>query len=174
MFTLSLIYVLSYLFLILSLLILIFTQLPIHMLTSFSLPNFIIFIQKYKVEKNLYLWLFFSLTGLPPVGLFFVKFNLFFFILYQTHILIIFLLFLFFLFNMLFYVQLFNFRNYKKSLYSVVNGNIFNNWSAGWDLNSNYTTYTTYKVILSIINVIFFLSFTVFFFGDYFLILNII
>lgn len=174
MFTLSLLYVLSYLLLILSLLILTFTHLPVYVLTHFSLPNFMVFIQKYKTEKNLYLWLFFSLTGLPPVGLFFIKFNIFFFVLYQTHILVIFVLFLFFLFNMLFYVQIFNFRNYKKSLYSVLNADVFNMWRTPRGLQSNFSTYTTYKVVVSVVNVLFFMIFTVFFFGDYFLILNLI
>lgn len=125
MFTLSLIYVIFYLFIFLSILILTFSQLPIYVLTHFSTPNVMVFIQKYKPTKNLYLLLFFSLTGLPPVGLFFIKFNIFFFVLYQANFLIILVLFFFFFFNMIFYAQLFNFRNFKKPLYPLLTPNLF-------------------------------------------------
>ena len=123
MFTLSLVYVVFYLFIFLSILIVSLSQLPIVILTQLSTTNFMIFIQKYTRVKSLYLWLFFSLTGLPPVGLFFIKFNIFFLILYQTHIFVIIVLFLLFFLNMLYYAQLFNFRNFKKPIYHLMSPN---------------------------------------------------
>lgn len=125
MFTLSLLYVVFYLFIFLAVFIISFSQMPLYILTHFSLANTIIFMQKYKTSKNLYLWLFFSLTGLPPVGLFFVKFNIFFFVLYQAHFFVIIMLFIFFFFNMLYYAQIFNFRNNKKPLYSLITPAVF-------------------------------------------------
>ena len=173
MFTLSLLYVIFYLLTVLSLLILIFSQTPLYIITHLSTTNFMVFIQKYKVEKSLYLWLFFCLTGLPPVGLFFVKFNIFFFLLYQTHFISVILIFLFFLFNMLYYIQVFNFRNFKKPMYSIVTPKIFNVWTTNASHNYLFSSYNTYKLTLFVVNVVLFFCFTLFFFGDYFLLLNL-
>ena len=124
MFTFSLLYVFTYLCIFLSLLVLAFTQLPLHVLTHLSLPNFVVFLQKYIPSKNLFLLLIFSLTGLPPVGLFFVKFNILTFLLYQTHLFVGVILFFMFLLNMLYYTQLFNFKNFNKPLYTVLTPDI--------------------------------------------------
>lgn len=170
MFTFSLLYVMFYLFIILAIFVLTFSQIPLFVLTSFSLTNFIIFVQKYKTSKNIYFWLFFCLSGLPPVGLFFIKFNIFFFILYQTHLFSIFVLFFFFFLNMLYYLQLFNFKNFKKPMYSVITPDIFFLWKNNQAIWSSFTTYTTYFIVLFSVNVLFFLFFTFLFFTDYFLI----
>jgi len=174
MFTLSLLYVVFYLFIFLSFLVLTFSQLPVYVLTHFSTSSFMIFLQKYKPSKNLYLWLIFALTGLPPVGLFFVKFNIFFFVLYQAHIFIIIILFLLFFLNMLFYTQLFNFRNFKKDIYSILNPEVFSKWSFSQSSKTYLATYNTYWTTLLVVNTLMFLVLTVVFFSDYFLILNII
>ena len=173
MFTLSLLYVIFYLFIFLGLFILSFSQLPLFILTQFSTINFLIFIQKYKTNKNLYFWLLFSLTGLPPVGLFFIKFNIFFFILYQTHFIVICLLFLVFFLNMLFYIQMFNFRNFKKPMYQIITPFIINSWQSN-SFKTVFTTYNTYSLTLTVINVILFISLAVIFLTDYFLLFNLI
>lgn len=174
MFTLSLIYVVFYLFIFLSTLILAISQLPISVLTQLSTTNFIVFIQKYKPTRSLYLLLFFALTGLPPVGLFFVKFNIFFFVLYQTHIFVIIILFLLFFFNMLYYAQLFNFRNFKRPMYSVLTPKFVFSWYTCESDKFYFTTYNTYKLVLTVVNVLLFTVLAIFFFGDYFLILSIL
>jgi hypothetical protein len=174
MFTLTLLYIIFYLLTVLSLLILIFSQTPIYLITHLSITNFMVFIQKYKVEKTIYLWLFFCLTGLPPVGLFFIKFNIFFFLLYQTHFLNIILIFFFFFFNMLYYLQVFNFRNFKKPMYCILTPKIFNVWGTNSTNNQVFSSYNTYKLTLFVINVTLFFCFTLFFVSDYFLVLNII
>lgn len=173
MFTLSLLYVIFYLFTFLGLFLLSFSQLPLYILTQFSIVNSLIFIQKYKTTKPLYFWLFFSLTGLPPVGLFFIKFNIFFFILYQAHFAVICLIFLVFFLNMLFYLQVFNFRNYKKSLYSVITPNLLNVWH-NKSYKTNLSNYNNYFLILTVINTILFISLTIIFLTDYYLIFNLI
>lgn len=173
MFTLSLLYTTFYLLIILSLLIFSFVHTPIYTVTHLSTTNFIVFIQKYVPTKNLFFFLIFSLTGLPPVGLFFVKFNILTFLLYQTHLaVIIFLFFLFFL-NMIYYTQLFNFKNFKKSIYSFVNTEIFSIWNKHNFVKTHYTTYHTYKLTLLIVNVLLFLFISFLFFVDYFLIIAV-
>jgi len=174
MFTLSLIYVVLYLFLFLAVLILTFSQLPLYFLTHMSMSSFMIFFQKYKHTKNLYLWLFFCLTGLPPVGLFFVKFNIFFYVLYQSHLFVIIVLFLLFFLNMLYYAQVFNFRNFKKSMYTVITPKMFTVWNSNEFFGKFMSTYNTYYLTLAIINIIMLLVLTALFFTDYFLILNIL
>lgn len=124
MFTLSLLYVIFYLVTLLALLVFSFSHTPVYALTHMSTTNFIIFIQKYVPTKSLFLFLVFCLTGLPPVGLFFVKFNLLAFILYQTHFFNVVILFLFFFLNMLYYIQLFNFKNFKKPIYNLLNSEV--------------------------------------------------
>lgn len=171
MFTLSLLYVVFYLFALLALLVFSFTHTPIYTLTHLSTTNFIVFIQKYVPTKSLFLFLVFSLTGLPPVGLFFVKFNILAFVLYQTHIFVIISLFLLFFLNMLYYIQLFNFKNFKKPIYSILNSQVFTIWNQGTFFKSYFTTYRSYKLTLLIVNVLFLLLLTIVFFSDYFLIM---
>ena len=170
MFTFSIIYVFFYLLMFLSIFFFLFTQIPFHIITHFSIPNVMIFLQKYKYLSFFYFWLLFMLTGLPPFGLFFVKFNIFFFILYNTNLISIVFIFLFFLFNMLFYLQVFNFKNFKKNNYHVVTPEIF----VLWKDNQNFTTYSTYSIVKFSVNILFFSFFMFLFFADYYLILFII
>lgn len=174
MFTLSLVYVVLYLLIFLAVLVLTFSQLPLYFLTHMSTTNFMIFFQKYKHTKNLYLWLFFCLTGLPPVGLFFIKFNIFFYVLYQSHIFIIIILFLLFFVNMLYYAQLFNFRNFKKPIYTSLTPQVFTIWNTNEFFGKFISTYNTYYITLAVVNIIMFLILTALFFTDYFLILNML
>lgn len=173
MFTLSLLYTTFYLLIILSLLIFSFIHTPIYTVTHLSATNFIVFIQKYIPTKNLFFFLVFSMTGLPPVGLFFVKFNILAFLLYQTHLIVItFLFFLFFL-NMLYYTQLFNFKNFKKTIYSVVNTEIFSTWNKYNFVKTQQSSYNTYRLTLMIVNILLFLVVSFLFFVDYFLIIAV-
>lgn len=173
MFTFSLLYTIFYLYIVLALLVFTFTQMPIYMLTHLSTTNFIIFLQKYIPGKTLFLFLVFTLTGLPPVGLFFVKFNIFAFVLYQTHIYVICSLFLLFFLNMLYYTQLFNFKNFKKPIYHVIDTKVFSVWGQNGFFKSFITTYKTYNSTLFIVNVLLFLILAFLFFSDYFLITTV-
>lgn len=172
MFTLSLLYVFTYLCVFLSLLILAFTQLPLRVLTHMSLPNFIVFLQKYIPSKNLFLLLVFSLTGLPPVGLFFVKFNILTFLLYQTHLFIGIALFFMFLLNMLYYAQLFNFKNFNKPIYTLITPDVLKSWYT--DYSQWGSTYNTYQLTLTVVNILIFVMLGIIIFNDYFLIINIL
>ena len=169
MFTLSVLYVFFYLFLVLGIFFFIFTQIPFYVLINFSIPNIMIFLQKYKYLSFFYFWLLFMLTGLPPFGLFFIKFNIFFFLLHSSNIISFILLFSFFFFNMIFYLQVFNFKNFKKNNYHVVSPEIFSLWKD----NNNYTTYSTYFITKFSVNILFFFFFMFFFFSDFYLILFI-
>lgn len=174
MFTFSLLYVFMYLFIFLALLALVFTQLPTYAFINLSTTNLMIFIQRYVPLKNLIFFLIFTLTGLPPFGLFFVKFNLLAFVLYQTHFFFVIILFLMFFLNMLFYVQLFNFRNFKKKTYHTFNASFFSKLNDGKSFSTQKTTYKTYTLVLFIVNVLFCLIFSILFFNDFFLLLNIL
>ncbi len=171
MFTLGLLYIYIYISIFLSFLLLVFSFIPVQFLTKWSLTFYLIFLQKYTNVKNLFFFLVFSLTGLPPVGLFFVKFNILSFVLYQTHIILIIFLFLVFLLNMLFYIQVFNIKNFKINTYSNLNTTIFQVW--GNDSRINYGNYFNYYhtyFIVSIIGVVFC---TIYIYIDLFLLLNL-
>lgn len=172
MFTFSLLYVFTYLCVFLSLLILAFTQLPLRMLTHLSLPNFVIFLQKYIPSKNLFLLLIFSLTGLPPVGLFFVKFNILTFLLYQTHLFIGVVLFLMFLLNMLYYAQVFNFKNFNKQIYSVLSPEVLKSWYIVGSRGES--SYNTYHLTLTVVNILIFIMLGIIVFNDYFLVIGVL
>lgn len=172
MFTLGVLYISFYLFIFLAILILSFSQLPVYFMTQLSITNFILFIQKYKHQKTAYLWLFFCLTGLPPVGLFFVKFNIFFLILHQAHLITIIVLFFLFFFNMVYYAQLFNFRNFKRPLYHIVNPSMFSVWYSEIPTKTFFSSYNTYSFMLTVVNTLLFLFLSVLFFGDYFLVFS--
>ena len=146
--------------------------LPIQFLTQYSINIFSLFIQKYTIYKNIFFNLFLCLSGLPPVGLFFIKFNLLAYILNQTHIFVIFILYIVFLANMFFYLQLFNFKNTKVSIFKLLNTTIFNSWSINTFCCITNHTYLTFSYVYWIIFFLFFLFFFIFFFNDLFLILQ--
>ncbi len=173
-FTLITIYIIFYIFILLSIFTLLFSSNLFNFINILSVGNLLLFIQKYKTSKTLYLWLFFSLTGLPPFGLFFIKFNILLYILGNTHIFSLSTVFFFLFLNMLFYCQVFSFKNHKKPLYSIVGPDIFKFFKNTTNFYSNLSSYTTYNVSIFVINILFMLIFTVFFFNDYFLILSII
>ncbi len=171
-FTLVVIYITFYMLILLSIFSLIFSNSLFSILSILSLGNLMLFFQKYKNLKTLYFWLFFSLTGLPPVGLFFVKFNIFFSILNNSHIISSVIIFFFFFLNMLFYSQVFSFKNHKKSLNHIIGPDIFSYFRNTQMYYFNFSKYTTYFITIFIINILFFLFFTFFFFSDYWLILS--
>lgn len=127
MFTLGIIYTFIYILIVISLLIISSLALPFNVLTQHSISFFSILLQKYTRFKLAFYLLIFTLTGLPPVGLFFIKFNVFIYILYQTHFLIVITLFLIFFCNMIYYIQLFNVKNFKKNIYSNLYNATINN-----------------------------------------------
>lgn len=174
MFTLGFFYTTVYLLIFLCLLTISFFNLPIQLLTNLSASTFFIFLYKYSIFRVVFLFLVFCLTGLPPVGFFLIKFNIFCFVLYQTHIIIAVILFLLFFFNMIYYIQFFNFKNNKLNLYSTVNSKYLNFWHNDRSNNLHFTTYNSYSLLLFIINVSFFLVSMILMFNDYFLILNLV
>lgn len=174
MFTFSLLYVFMYLFIFLGLLALLFTQIPTYVLISYSTTNLMVYIQRYVPLKNLIFFLIFALTGLPPFGLFFVKFNLLTFILYQTHFFLAIALFLMFFLNMLYYVQLFNFKNFKKKSYHEFDSNLCSKLQLADNYHIHKSTYNTYFLVVFIINILIFLIFSFLFFNDFFLIANVL
>ncbi len=171
MFTIGFLYVYVYIFIFLSLLLLTFSVLPLQLLTRWSLTFYLVFLQKYTNLKTLFFFLIFSLTGLPPVGLFFIKFNVLSYILYQTHALLIIFLFFVFLANMFYYIQILNVKNFKNNIYSNINNSIFQIWNIDSSFhNITYYTYSYINFILLILGIIFSL---IFFYSDLFLVLSL-
>lgn len=142
MVTFVLLYIIMYLTCIVSLFTLSFIYIPLFVLTNYSLTTYLIILQKYNIFKNIFFFFIFALTGLPPVGLFFIKFNILAVILYNTHVVCFLVLFVLFFLNMLYYIQLFNIKNYKKKIYNIFSPEFFNTWRQ--DTYSSYKT-LTYK-----------------------------
>lgn len=174
MFTFSLLYVFMYLTIFLALLALVFTQISLQIFTNYSTTTVMLFIQKYVPVKNLIFFLIFALTGLPPFGLFFVKFNILTFVLYQTHFFLVVVLFLMFFLNMLYYAQLFNFKNFKRKNYHQFSAAMLSKSQLSTNFQNRYSTYNTYNLILFIVNVLVALVFSILFFTDFFLVVNIL
>lgn len=174
MVTLGILYLAVYLTSVLGLLILVLTQIPSKLVQNLSFLNLMQFIVRYKTTKNLFLFNFFVLSGLPPVGLFFIKFNFFFFILYQNSIIFLVIIFLFFLLNMLFYAQVFNFRNSKNPIYAQLTAkNVFSS-KYHYNMDDNFSTYNTYYSVLFVIHILIFVFLMIVFFTDYFLIMSVV
>jgi formate hydrogenlyase subunit 3/multisubunit Na+/H+ antiporter MnhD subunit len=173
MFTLSLLYVYIYILIFISLLILSFISLPTYFLTHYSTTSYLVFLQKYTTIKNIFLMLIFSLTGLPPVGLFFIKFNILTFILYQVNFFLIIILFILFFSNMLYYSQLFTTKNYKKHIYNNLNSNVFKVWSNDSINTLNFSSYRHYNFIFLINFILFFIFTVLFVYADLFFIFKL-
>lgn len=173
MVTFVLIYIFFYIFVMLNLLILSFLYLPFTFLTQLSVTAYLTIVQKYTNMRGLFFFSIFSLTGLPPVGLFFVKFNIFIFILYQTHFILVIVLFLVFLLNMFYYIQLFNIKNYKKSVYSTIKPLILSNWSETYSISNLFSSYNKFYLTIFITTVSGLVIFNLCFYSDLYLILHL-
>jgi len=75
---------------------------------------------------------------------------------------------------MLYYAQLFNFRNFKKPIYTSLTPQVFTIWNTNEFFGKFISTYNTYYITLTVVNIIMFLVLTALFFTDYFLILNML
>lgn len=173
MFTLGLLYIFLYILIFIALLILSFITLPLYFLTHYSTTSYLIFLQKYTNLKGIFFMLVFSLTGLPPVGLFFIKFNILTFILYQVNFFVVLTLFLVFFSNMLYYSQLFNVKNYKKNIYNLINSNIFSIWSNQSISSLNYSNYKYYNFVFFINYILSFVCILLFVYSDIFFIFKL-
>lgn len=154
MFTLGILYLFLYCLVMLGLFLLSFTHLPFPVLTQWSLPSFFIYINRYSKFKQIWLMLFFSLTGLPPVGLFFVKFNIIASIIYQTHVLMFIIIFLVFFMNMLYYVQVYNTKNSQKDIYNLLNHNVFKTYKTNLYNFKQYESLRLYKLTFYLVNIV--------------------
>lgn len=173
MFTFVLMYIFFYVFIILSLLILSFVFLPLSFLTQFSLTSYLVIIQKYTAMRGIFFFCVFSLSGLPPVGLFFVKFNIFLFLIYQTHFIFIIVLFFIFLLNMFYYIQLFNVKNFKTPVYAVIKPVIFLNYQETYNITTLSLNYSKYHLMLFINTFFGLIVLNLLFYSDLYLILHL-
>jgi len=170
LFTLSLIYIHLYVTTIVVLFYLFTNVLPIQFLTKQTISWFLIFIKKYTTFQTYFFSLFLCLSGLPPVGLFFIKFNILSFIMSNTHIVCMFFLYIAFLVNMFFYLQLFNFRNFRLNISVNINNIIFSYFYKNNFFNITNFSFNTF--FFSFFSILFILLsfFFLFFFSDFFFI----
>ena len=173
MFTFGLFYVCTYLLIIITLLVLSFVNVPVQIMTEYSVTFFMLFLQKYNNFKNIFFLLIFCLTGLPPVGLFFIKFNILTVVIYQTHIFTIISLFFFFFLNMLYYIQIFNIKNFKAHIYKTISPKFFLSWQVNLYSKSYISSYGTYNLMLSCVSLISLLFLFLFFFNELYFILSL-
>ena len=81
-------------------------------------------------------------------------------------------LFFMFLLNMLYYAQLFNFKNFNKPLYTLLTPDVLKSWYT--DYSQWGSSYNTYQLTLTVVNIIIFVMLGIIIFNDYFLIINIL
>ena len=168
--TLGFLYMYMYIIIIVIIFYIFTSVISIQYFIHYSLSIFIVYIKKYTNYNILFSNLFLCLSGLPPVGLFFIKFNLLNYIINQSHIATIFVVYFVFLLNMFFYLQLFNFKNNKYSTSSIVTSTIFKyiySYSCNPLYNSNYKTYYG---IFFIVFLFFIFYFFAWYITDFFLI----
>ncbi len=171
MFTLGILYLYIYIVSIFCIFCISFTFFPLNILTQFSLPSFLFFLNKYTKVKEIFYFLVFILTGLPPFGLFFVKFNILSFLLYQTSFFCLIIIFFLYFLNMLYYSQIFNLKNYKKKSLLIIDNNFFATWDKNFNAEFYLDTYKNYQLVVKIITVCLLFSISIILYTDvYFLI----
>lgn len=139
---------------------------------NLSLTKLLQRLRTYTNESYLIYFLFFALSGIPPVIFFLVKFN--FLIFFNTYgdIMVLVFLFALFFFNMVFYIYLLRFRILKTTSLGVeskvsrataplTSGELFNN---------RFSSYLKYNLVFTVFFSLFILFFSFFFFPDLFLI----
>lgn len=173
MITFGILYIFTYITIMMSIKTLLTKFIPVTLLASYSLPNYFIFINRYSIAKNTILLQFFFLSGIPPFGLFFIKLNLFSYLLYQIHIAFIVLFYILFFVNMIFYIQVFNFKNFKKNIYFLVHTTFFKTIVKTIKFKYYYSTYLTFKSLYLILLTSFILMFSIYFYVDFYLILSL-
>lgn len=123
-----------------------------------SLQYIFYFLLKYNKLKSIILLLFLSLSGLPPFILFFIKFNYLINLLNYTNFIIIITVFIIFFLNMLFYIQIFFFKNININIVVKKNKNVFLNF------------FNLYYIVFYL----FLIFFSIFFFTDIYYIVTLI
>lgn len=143
-----------------------------NFLINYSFGIFITFLRKYTIFQSIFLGIFICLSGLPPVGLFLVKFNMLNYVISYNHFIVILILYIVFLLNMFYYVQVFNFKNSKFKLIELVNNNVFKTWyTHSYNYLFNYKI-STYYSFFYIIFFFFLFFFFIWFFTDLFYFFN--
>lgn len=173
MFTLGILYLFLYCLAILGLFLLSFSQMPISALTQWSIPSFFFYLNRYSKFKQLWLILFFSLTGLPPVGLFFIKFNIIAVVIYQAHVVMFVVIFFLFFLNMLYYVQVYSFKNTQKDMYTLINNEIFKLYKRSLFSYKYNESYKLFKLIFYLIFIIILSTVFMFIFSDIFFLFSL-
>lgn len=172
MVTFSMLYLVFYILILISLLLLSFLTVPFEFLSKFSLSIYFTTIERYTTTSFMILMNFLFLTGLPPFGLFLVKLNILTYVLYSNHFIVVLILFFVFLVNMFYYAQIFNSKNYKTKNYGLIKNSALKYFKTNQN-NLKTQTYLTYNSFLMSVNVFFFFILNIFIYTDFFLITNL-
>lgn len=140
--------------------------LPAAQCTTYSLSFLGRFLRRYTNTNTFFFLLILSMSGLPPVLLFFIKINFFLTFFSAISFFLQICLFIFFFFTMLYYLQIFNILNTREPL-AISELQLFTQKL----FSSNYLAfyYQFFFLFMCYLGIIF-LSF--FFFSDFFLILS--
>lgn len=106
----ALLYLFFYTLTLITLLIFFFEYISKTNIYTVSLTKFTIWIQQYTQASYLYSLILISFSGLPPVALFFIKFQIIINCIVYWDFFVTTLIFIFFFINMIFYLQFFKFK----------------------------------------------------------------
>lgn len=142
---------------------------------NMSISRLVRRLRTYTHQSSLLIILFFLASGIPPVGLFFLKLNFLAYLMVYSNLSILFLVFILFFFNMLFYVYVFKFRvktsveNLGFGSVKLISGRISPLSVVGLfkERSSSSSVYTTYFLLIF---VTLFMWLNLFFFSDIFFI----
>lgn len=113
------IYIINYTLIFIYLLIILLRFIPLNLINKLSLNNFYSYISIYFKYKKLIYILFLILSGLPPFIVFLFKLNIMILIFNKQNLFNLFIFFIFFYLNMLFYIQIFFFKN-KQAIKTII------------------------------------------------------
>ena len=179
------IYLLFYFLVLWSFLLSLVVCVPLFFFSHVSFAVSFSFLKNYTRWNLLILSFFLLLSGLPPVGLFFIKLNIIVYLLKYWNIFFIILMFLLLFFSMIFYLQVFRFRKGWTNLRILFQGSFYStNANSRLNQSLNLTTpfkpllvegdFYLYNIVYLLFIICFFLFFSIFFITDLYLIfLNI-
>ena len=184
--TFASIYLIFYIIILWCFLLSLVIYVPIFFISHVSFNTSFSFLKNYTKSTGLIFLLFFLLSGLPPVGIFFLKLNIIIYLLTYWNLFYIILVYFILFFNMLFYLQILKFKKQWTYLSIIFKSDIYKLNAKDNSLLQkpevlifkkliNKESYYVYNITYIIFSILLLFFFSIFFFSDIFIcILNII
>lgn len=170
--TFSYYYLSMYSITVIAVFILIFNLVPMSFMKNYSIQLLISYLTLYVPLSRYFFLLVITLTGLPPVGLFLIKFNIISLLMLHTSTNFSGFVFVLFLLNIIFYSQLLLIKNLTLNIFYSYKSDIFYNYKLS-NLIEFFKGYYYYKAIFFVNYILAILLFNIFLYNDiYLLILN--